>query len=70
MILLADREGPCQTVQMHRLIWAVPVHICPKDMFSHGATHIGTPELLIIHVTNLNKSILLHIDVSKNMLVE
>ena len=26
-------------LQMHRLIWAFPVHICPK-MFFHGATHI------------------------------
>ena len=30
MILLADSEGPDQTVWMRRLIWAFVVRICPK----------------------------------------
>ena len=30
MIVLADCEGPDQTVQMGRLIWAFAVRICPK----------------------------------------
>ena len=29
-IVLWDSEGPDQTLQMHRLIWAFFVHICPK----------------------------------------
>ena len=28
IILLADREGPDQTVRMHRLIWAFAVRLC------------------------------------------
>ena len=34
MIMLADRDGPDQTVRMRRLIWAFAVHICPKTHFS------------------------------------
>ena len=30
MILAADREGPDQTAQMRRLIWAFAVGICPN----------------------------------------
>ena len=33
MSLLADSEGPDQTTQMHSLIWAFTVHICPKPHF-------------------------------------
>ena len=28
--VIPDRDGPDQTVQMHRLIWAFATHICPK----------------------------------------
>ena len=31
--LLADSEGPDQTAQMHRLMWAYAVIICPKTPF-------------------------------------
>ena len=37
MILFVDREGPYQTAQMLRLIWAFAVHICS---FLHGTAHI------------------------------
>ena len=30
-MILLDSEGPDQTAQMHRLIWAFTVHICPKS---------------------------------------
>ena len=33
MILLADSEGPDQTAQKRRLIWAFAVHICSKKPF-------------------------------------
>ena len=33
MILLVDSEGPDQTAQMRRLIWAFTVCICPKKCF-------------------------------------
>ena len=33
IILLADSRGPDQTLQMHRLIWAFAVCICPKTRF-------------------------------------
>ena len=44
MILLADSEGPDQTVRMHRLIWAFAVYICPK-------THFPMPQPKYIKVT-------------------
>ena len=33
MILLADREGPDQTVRMRRMIWAFAVNIYPEKRF-------------------------------------
>ena len=36
MILKAEREGPDQTAQMHSLIRAFAVRICPDGTFSHG----------------------------------
>ena len=39
MILIANSEGPDQTVQMRRLIWAFAVGYMPEDMFSHGADY-------------------------------
>ena len=33
MFLLADGEGPDQTVRMHSLIWAFAFRICPKTRF-------------------------------------
>ena len=39
MILLVDSEGPDQTVQMHRLIWAFSVRIYLKTCF-YTAWHI------------------------------
>ena len=34
MILLADNEGPDQTAQMRRLIWAFAVRIFPRQVFA------------------------------------
>ena len=39
MILLADSEGPDQTVRMRRLIWSFAVRMCRKT-FSHRAAKI------------------------------
>ena len=48
MILLVDSEGPDQTVQMRRLIWAFAVRICPKTHF-----HMALPIWLhVIHFNN------------------
>ena len=33
MVLLADSEGPDQTVRMCRLIWAFDIRISPKTYF-------------------------------------
>ena len=33
MILVAESEGPDQTVRLRRLIWAFAVCICPKTSF-------------------------------------
>ena len=38
-ILLVDSEGPDQTAQMCRLVWAFALRICPKT-FSHGMAQI------------------------------
>ena len=65
-----SRQGrPYQTVKMHRLIWAFPVQICPKICFPMVQPILGHLNSLS-YVTHLNKSILLHTDVSKNLLVE
>ena len=47
MILKAEREGPDQTAQMHSLIRAFAVRICPEGIFSHGvAVDIGLLQYL------------------------
>ena len=42
MMLLEDSEGPNQTAQMSRLIWAFTVHIRPKTHF-HMVRPISDP---------------------------
>ena len=41
MILLADSEGPDQTVRMRSLIWAFAVRICLKTYF-----HMAWPSMI------------------------
>ena len=42
LILLADSEGPDQTVRMRRRILVFAVRICLRTRFSHGATRLVT----------------------------
>ena len=65
MILLVDSEGsdqtavhsegPNQTAWMCRLIWAIPVHVCP-DMFLRATAQIVLIFAQFISETNLNIS--------------
>ena len=56
-MILAESEGPDQTAQMRRLIWAFAVRIClhmPEDMFSHGEAYLTIP-VLSRHILNKSK---------------